>query len=116
MHWKGIHKLEETGGESVNNVTSIKYYLVKTVERDENFKDITYYTCVPTTWVSECMQFMVYPPVGTHFANGKNQEPNQWRSNIFKRFRYPRNSWFEYDIVYIFNTKKPGKRYIRYVA
>jgi len=109
MYWKGIHKLEETEGESVNQ-TSIMYYLVKTVETDESFKANTYYSCVPTTWISECMQFMLYPPVGTHFSNGKNQEPNQWRSNVFKRFRYPRNSWFEYDIVQIFNTKKPGNR------
>ncbi|KAK4030886.1 hypothetical protein OUZ56_024272 [Daphnia magna] len=54
------------------------------------------------------MKFMLYPPVGSHSANGKNQEPSQWRSNVFKRFRYPTNSWFEYDVVQVFNASKPG--------
>lgn len=105
----GTHRLEDTSGHSVNDLTSMKYYLVKTVETDENFKKKIYYSCVPTTWLSQCMKFMLYPPVGSHSANGKNQEPSQWRSNVFKRFRYPTNSWFEYDVVQVFNASKPGK-------
>lgn len=71
-------------------------------------KKKNYYSCVPTTWLSQCMKFMLYPPVGSHSANGKNQEPSQWRSNVFKRIRYPTNSWFEYDVVQVFNASKPG--------
>ncbi|XP_045036779.1 uncharacterized protein LOC123477480 [Daphnia magna] len=88
VHWMGTHRLEDTSGHSVNDLTSMN--------------------CVPTTWLSQCMKFMLYPPVGSHSANGKNQEPSQWRSNVFKRFRYPTNSWFEYDVVQVFNASKPG--------
>jgi hypothetical protein len=107
LHWKGEHRLEQTSQKSAqNNLNSLKYYLVKTVETDEEFKEKAFFSCVPTTWVSVCMKFMLYPPVGTHSANGRHQEPNQWRSNVFKRFRYPTKDWFEYDIVFNFQFKK----------
>ncbi len=110
LHWKGEHRLEQTSEESAqNNLNSLKYYLVKTVETDEEFKEKAFFSCVSTTLVSVCMKFMLYPPVGIHSANGRHQEPNQGRSNVFKRFRYPTKDWFEYDIVQIFNLKKPGK-------
>ena len=36
-------------------------------------------------------------------------EPPNWKSTIFKRFRLPNpDTWFEYDIVHIYNIKKPG--------
>jgi hypothetical protein len=37
---------------------SIEYFLVRTVETDEDFKEKTYYTCVPTTWISKCKQYI----------------------------------------------------------
>ncbi|KZS03638.1 Uncharacterized protein APZ42_033589, partial [Daphnia magna] len=87
---------------------SMKYFLVRTVETDEDYKENTFYTCVPTTWISKCKQLMLYPPVGLHCVSGVNIEPPKWRSNVFKRFRFPTPDWLEYDIVHIHNLHKPG--------
>ncbi|KAK4013862.1 hypothetical protein OUZ56_026416 [Daphnia magna] len=46
--------------------------------------------------------------VGLHCVSGVNIEPPKWRSNVFKRFRFPTPDWLEYDIVHIHNLHKPG--------
>jgi hypothetical protein len=62
---------------------------------------------VPTTWVSVCKTFILYPPVGIYSVSGRTVEPPNWKRTIFKRFCFPnRDDWFENDIVHIYRIKK----------
>jgi hypothetical protein len=89
--------------------SSLKYYLIKTVETDEDFCEKTFYTCVSTTWVSLCKSYMLYPPVGMYSVSGRPDEHPCWKSTIFQRLCLPNHdNWFEYDIVHNYNLKKPG--------
>jgi hypothetical protein len=111
LHWKGEHRLEQTSQKSAqNNLNSLKYYLVKTVETDEEFKEKAFFSCVPTTWVSVCMKFMLYPPPLGHILQTEDIK-NQINGEVMflKGFVIQRKIGLSTTLCLIFNLKKPGK-------